>query len=67
MKVLACLDDPTPTSGECVTTAWVEMPTGFFYGWTTTDLAALAQASLGLWAVLLIFRVVHRWASSDLN
>lgn len=68
MFVRICRDDPLPGAGvDCVDSAWVELPTGFFYGWTVDDLAALAVALGGLWAVLLILRVVHRWALSDLN
>jgi hypothetical protein len=67
MKFLACLDDPMPSSGECVATAWVEYPAGFFTGWTTNDLAICAGAILGLWAVLLIFRVLIQWGQSDIN
>lgn len=67
MKILACLDDPMPSSGECVVSAWVEAPAGFFHGWMIDDLALFAAAGLGLWAVLVIFRVLHQWAISDLN
>lgn len=67
MKILACLDDPVPAGGECLHEAWVDYSPTFFAGWTVDQISALVASLLGLWAVMMIFRVLHRWAQTDLN
>lgn len=67
MKALVCLDDPMPTDGSCVSQAWVDFAPSFFTGWTLADVAPVVGALLTAWAVALLFRVLHRWAQSDIN
>lgn len=68
MRVFVCLDEVAPSDvASCSVGQWTEYPAGFFSGWTQTDLAQVVGAGLALWAVLVLFRVIHRWAQSDIN
>jgi hypothetical protein len=68
MRVFVCLDETPPVdSVSCSVGQWVEYPSGIFSGWSSDDLAQISGAVLVLWAIVLVFRVLHRWAQSDIN
>lgn len=68
MRVFVCLDESVPADAvSCSVGQWVDFAPSLLAGWTVTDLAPVVGALLGLWAIGVLFRVLHRWAQSDIN
>lgn len=65
MLVQGCLEqDFDALTGECAAPFWTAPP-GFFSGMTPDDLAAIVAAVLGAIAVVVVIRVLHRFAESQ--